>query len=166
MCTSCELHQDGQLEPKAVPTELPGKVTKISGRVAREVVAEGEEAVQMAWLTVPIGHADEPALAVMDRLLDDAKVGLLNTELELTQKLPEAGSFSSNLHEAGYFGVRGRARAGQTPAEIESLIMGVLSNGANLLGISSFTQQIVIGVVIVLAVTFDEFQRRRLEAAA
>jgi ribose transport system permease protein len=49
---------------------------------------------------------------------------------------------------------------------IGSLIMGVLSNGANLLGISSFTQQIVIGAVIVLAVTFDEFQRRRLETTA
>jgi ribose transport system permease protein len=49
---------------------------------------------------------------------------------------------------------------------IGSLIMGVLANGANLLGISSFTQQIVIGAVIVLAVTFDEFQRRRLESAA
>lgn len=48
---------------------------------------------------------------------------------------------------------------------IGSLIMGVLANGANLLGISSFTQQIVIGAVIVLAVTFDEFQRRRMESA-
>ena len=49
---------------------------------------------------------------------------------------------------------------------IGALIMGVLSNGANLLGIPSFTQQIIIGAVIVLAVTFDEFQRRRLETAA
>jgi ribose transport system permease protein len=48
---------------------------------------------------------------------------------------------------------------------IGSLIMGVLANGANLLGISSFTQQVIIGAVIVLAVTFDEFQRRRLETA-
>jgi ribose transport system permease protein len=49
---------------------------------------------------------------------------------------------------------------------IGSLIMGVLANGANLLGISSFAQQVVIGAVIVLAVTFDEFQRRRMEAAS
>ena len=48
---------------------------------------------------------------------------------------------------------------------IGALIMGVLSNGANLLGITAFTQQIVVGAVIVLAVTFDEFQRRRLETA-
>jgi ribose transport system permease protein len=47
---------------------------------------------------------------------------------------------------------------------VGALIMGVLANGANLLGISSFLQQVVIGAVIVLAVTVDEFQRRRLEA--
>jgi ribose transport system permease protein len=49
---------------------------------------------------------------------------------------------------------------------IGALIMGVLANGSNLLGISSFAQQVVIGAVIVLAVTFDEFQRRRLEATS
>ncbi len=48
---------------------------------------------------------------------------------------------------------------------IGSLIMGVLANGGNLLQISPFIQKIVIGAVIVLAVTFDEFQRRRLEQA-
>jgi len=47
---------------------------------------------------------------------------------------------------------------------IGSLIMGVLANGGNLLQISAFIQKTVIGAVIVLAVTFDEFQRRRLEA--
>ena len=46
---------------------------------------------------------------------------------------------------------------------IGSLIMGVLANGANLLGISPFIQKIVIGTVIVMAVTFDEFQRRKFE---
>ncbi len=45
---------------------------------------------------------------------------------------------------------------------IGSFIMGLLGNGCNLLGISPFLQQIIIGSVIVLAVTFDEFQRRRM----
>jgi len=48
---------------------------------------------------------------------------------------------------------------------VGALIMGVLANGANLIGISSFAQQVVIGAVIVMAVTFDEFQRRRFEEA-
>ncbi len=47
---------------------------------------------------------------------------------------------------------------------IGSLIMGVLANGGNLLQISPFIQKTVIGAVIVLAVTFDEFQRRRMES--
>ncbi|NBO63954.1 MAG: ABC transporter permease [Acidobacteria bacterium] len=48
---------------------------------------------------------------------------------------------------------------------IGSLIMGVLANGGNLLQISPFIQKIVIGAVIILAVTFDEYQRRRLDNA-
>ena len=44
---------------------------------------------------------------------------------------------------------------------VGSLIMGLLSNGCNLLGISPFMQQVIIGTVIVMAVSFDEFQKRR-----
>jgi len=38
---------------------------------------------------------------------------------------------------------------------VGALIMGVLRNGLNLLGVSSFLQQIVIGAVIVIAVLVD-----------
>ena len=38
---------------------------------------------------------------------------------------------------------------------IGALIMGVLRNGLNLLGISSFLQQVVIGMVIIAAVLVD-----------
>ena len=38
---------------------------------------------------------------------------------------------------------------------IGALIMGVLRNGLNLLGVSSFVQQVVIGAVIILAVLID-----------
>lgn len=48
---------------------------------------------------------------------------------------------------------------------IGSLIMGVLANGGNLLQISPFIQRIIIGAVIVLAVTFDEYQRKRFESS-
>ncbi len=44
---------------------------------------------------------------------------------------------------------------------VGSFIMGILSNGSNLLGISPFVQQIVIGIVIILAVTVDNYQRMR-----
>ncbi len=40
------------------------------------------------------------------------------------------------------------------------LIIGVLRNGLNLLGVSPFTQQVVIGVVIALAVAAEAFRKR------
>src|SRR5262249_19147636 len=44
---------------------------------------------------------------------------------------------------------------------VGALIMGVLRNGLNLLGVSSFLQQIVIGTVIVVAVLLDTVLKRR-----
>jgi len=43
---------------------------------------------------------------------------------------------------------------------IGALIMGVVRNGLNLLGISSFIQQLVIGAVIILAVLMDTVFRQ------
>ena len=43
---------------------------------------------------------------------------------------------------------------------VGALIMGVLRNGLNLLGVSSFLQQIVIGVVIIGAVLIDSALKR------
>lgn len=43
---------------------------------------------------------------------------------------------------------------------IGALIMGVLRNGLNLLGVSSFVQQVVIGAVIILAVLLDTAFKR------
>jgi len=45
---------------------------------------------------------------------------------------------------------------------IGALIMGLLSNGSDLLGISPYVQQAVIGGVIILAVTVDEFRKRQI----
>jgi ribose transport system permease protein len=44
---------------------------------------------------------------------------------------------------------------------IGALIMGVLRNGLNLLNVSSFLQQVVIGVVIIGAVLVDMGLKRR-----
>jgi ribose transport system permease protein len=47
---------------------------------------------------------------------------------------------------------------------VGALIMGVLRNGLNLLGVSSFLQQVVIGVVIVVAVLVDTAIKSRKAA--
>jgi ribose/xylose/arabinose/galactoside ABC-type transport system permease subunit len=44
---------------------------------------------------------------------------------------------------------------------VGALIMGVLQNGLNLMAVSSFYQQILIGVVLVLAVWLDQVNQGR-----
>jgi len=42
-----------------------------------------------------------------------------------------------------------------------AFLMGLISNGSNLLGVSPFWQQVLIGTIIVLAVAVDELRKRR-----
>ncbi len=44
---------------------------------------------------------------------------------------------------------------------VGALIMGLLANGSDLLGISPYLQQAIIGAVIILAVTVDEVRKRK-----
>jgi inositol transport system permease protein len=48
---------------------------------------------------------------------------------------------------------------------VGSLLIGVLLNGLVILNVSSYIQQIIIGVIIVLAVAFDTFAKSRRRAA-
>lgn len=44
---------------------------------------------------------------------------------------------------------------------VGAFIIGVLSNGLNLLGVSSYYQQVIKGTVFILAVMLDLFTKRR-----
>ena len=44
---------------------------------------------------------------------------------------------------------------------IGAFIIGVLRNGLNMLGVQGFVQQILIGLVIIVAVSVDQLRNRR-----
>ena len=52
-----------------------------------------------------------------------------------------------------------------TGAMVGGLIMGVMSNGMQLMGVDQSVQQVVKGVVLLLAVAFDIYNKRRAGAA-
>lgn len=146
----------GRLEPAPLASVEPGSLAKIDRRVQTEIVAEGEQEVLLAWQTVPITHADEPALTVMDWLMDNSASGLLNVELELSQKVPDASSGASFLREAGWFQVRAQLREGQTHEEVEKLLLGVVEK----LRRGEFTQAEIDAIVL----NQDISDKRQLEA--
>ena len=117
----------GKLEPRPIASAAEAALPQLSGRVAHEIIAEGEQSVSMAWRSVEVTHADEPAMVVADWLMDNSSSGLLNLELELTQKVQDAGSWASHLNDAGYFGVQATLQQDQTHAEVEQLLLGVVA---------------------------------------
>ncbi|MEM9461233.1 MAG: insulinase family protein [Myxococcota bacterium] len=117
----------GRLEPRALPERPQGDLTGPQRRVEVPFLADGTRGVQLAWRTIPATDADVPALIVLDRLLDSARSGLLNVDLELPGKLPAAGSYVTHRAEAGHLAVWALARDDQPLDEVETLLRGVVA---------------------------------------
>ena len=45
---------------------------------------------------------------------------------------------------------------------IGAFVIGLLSNGSDLLGVNPYWQEVLIGIVIIGAVSFDELRKRKL----
>ncbi len=113
--------------PGQLPPPPAGRLDGPVGRVERVITAEGEQSVTLAWRTIPIGHADEPALAVLAELIDNDVSGLLNVDLLLSGLLPDAESHGEQLVEAGYHALTGVARDDQSLADVERLLHAVVA---------------------------------------
>ena len=116
----------GGLTPRPVEPPAAAETSRIEKRIARQVVAEGEESVYIAWPTVPVLHPDQAAIEVMDMLVDNARTGLINVHLLLSQELPDAGSGPEFLNEAGFWFMTGTAREGQSVADVEKKLMSIV----------------------------------------
>lgn len=134
----------GDMPARKLPETLHGELRPLSGKRQLDMTANGESAVYMAWQTVATGHRDEAALEAMDLLMDNAASGLINVELVLSQRLPDAGSFARNLREAGMWLLYGTARQGQDLAEVEGLLRGVIGK----LKAGDFTQADLDAIVL------------------
>lgn len=114
-------------QPASLAAPAPGDLGGPRGRVVRELVADGEQSVTLAFRTVPIGHPDEPALRVLERVLGDPVGGLVAARLLLPQRLPDAEVYAALMREGGYLSLTGVAREGQSLADVERLLRDVLA---------------------------------------
>lgn len=116
-----------RLQPRPVPTPAPGQISAPTERVAVEVLAPGTESISVSYVAPAVGHADEPAVAVLDRLMKDGAFGLLELELGLPQKVADVGCWYWSLNEAGVFTIEAEAKRGQSLDEVEALVRGVVT---------------------------------------
>ena len=98
------------------------------------------------------------------KALEDAEAAMRSSQARLNSAQPIAGMmYELDAIAAAVIG--GTSLMGGEGSLfgtlVGALIMGVLRNGLNLLGVSSFLQQIVIGGVIVGAVLVDTLLKRQ-----
>jgi predicted Zn-dependent peptidase len=136
--------QLGGWDPKPLSKPEPGALPALEGRSETTVDAEGENAVTVAWHTVGVNHADQPALEVMDWLMSAGGAGIIDVDLVLSQKLPRAGSNGTHYLEAGHWEIQGTAREGQTHADVEALLLGTVDK----LKSGAFTQDDIDAIVL------------------
>ncbi|HEY0193347.1 MAG TPA: insulinase family protein, partial [Kofleriaceae bacterium] len=104
----------------------PGAPPRLVGRSQIDVTVPAHEGVLIGWPLVPATHPDRAAIEVMDRLVLDGASGIVQRELLLPQKVATAGSNPTLLRDAGFWELYADALAGQTPAELEQLLHGVV----------------------------------------
>jgi len=84
--------------------------------------------------------------------------GRLNSANALMAEGTELQSISAVvIGGANLFGVQG----GVFGSLIGAFIMGLLGNGLNLLNVSAFRQRVIMGLIIIIVVVFDQWRIRR-----
>jgi ribose transport system permease protein len=127
----------------------------------RYVYAVGSNPESARLAGVPVTRVLVSVYAIAGLL---AAVGGVLFTSRLNAGIPTAGTgYELNaiaacvIGGASLFGAKG----GAFGAAAGALIVGTLNNGGNLLAINSFYLQIIIGVLILVAVAFDQWQGRR-----
>lgn len=99
---------------------MPAPITE---KKSVTITYPGQENVILGFDTAPNKHEDEPALKLIDMILDNANAGLINLNLNQQQRVAQAGSFPYIRNDAGSQFLYGAPKEGQTLEEVEALLL-------------------------------------------
>lgn len=148
----------------AVATVLLGWVVLHYGRLGRSALAVGgnREAARVSGINVDrtkIGvYAFCGFTAGIGGLVLTGRLNSANALMGEGMELQSIGAVV--LGGTNLFGGEGTV----VGTAVGALIMGVLGNGLNLLNVSAFWQRVIMGLVIITVVVFDQWRRRRFGA--
>ncbi len=132
-----------------------------STKLGRYTYAIGSNESAAVYAGIPVGRYKIAIYAICGLLTGLA--GMIETSRLMTGQ-PTAGT-SYELQVIAAVVIGGGSLAGGEGTVIGTLIgafiMGLLSNGSDLLGVNPYWQQVIIGAIIILAVALDEARKRR-----
>jgi predicted Zn-dependent peptidase len=112
----------GPVEPQPVRT---GEAEQ---QAEKRMIAHAETTpqVRIRYHSVADGHVDEPALLVLGQILSGRTGRLFRSLVEEQEVATSASASQSGLKYAGYFELRGVAKQGHTPEEVEQALYAEL----------------------------------------
>jgi predicted Zn-dependent peptidase len=119
----------GRLErsPREVPTVRTLEVPQLAPK--RMVAsAETKPQVSIRWHTVADGHRDEPALVILQDILNGRTGRLFKTLVEQKRVATSARAGQTGRKYEGYFSITGVAADGKTPEEVEKELLAVVES--------------------------------------
>ncbi len=132
-----------------------------STKLGRYTYAIGSNEAAAVYAGIPVGRYKVAIYALCGLLTGLA--GMIETSRLMTGQ-PTAG-VSYELQVIAAVVIGGGSLSGGEGTVIGTLIgafiMGLLSNGSDLLGVNPYWQQVIIGGIIILAVALDEARKRR-----
>ncbi len=135
-----------------------------STRLGRYTYAIGSNEAAAVYAGIPVGRYKVAIYAICGLMTGLA--GMIETSRLMTGQ-PTAG-VTYELQVIAAVVIGGGSLAGGEGTVIGTLIgafiMGLLSNGSDLLGITPYWQQVIIGAIIILAVALDEARKRRFSS--
>ena len=136
-----------------------------STKLGRYTYAIGSNKAAAVYAGIPVGPYTVAVYAISGLLTGLA--AMIETSRLMTGQ-PTAGQ-SYELQVIAAVVIGGGSLTGGEGSVIGTLIgafiMGLLSNGSDLLGINPYLQQAIIGAIIILAVALDEARKRKFSAS-
>lgn len=113
----------GTMKSTPPPVFVVSELTPLTGNVVKTVTGPDAEWLDMAYRWPGASHPDIPALKMVDLLLSNNKVGLLDINLNQSQKVLSARSTQVILADHCYNELTGWALPGQTLEQVRDLIL-------------------------------------------
>lgn len=148
----------GSLQRKNLPDLPKWKEPKRNGVDEVEVFYPGEEYVLLAFPTEASTHKKTEALQLLDMILDNSTAGLINLNLNQTQRVRNAGAYTTSHGLSNDLGAQylwGIPKEGQTLEDVRTLLLEQLE----ILKRGGFDEWLIPAIVT----DFEKSWKRQLE---
>ena len=113
----------GSMPRKEVPKFIPPVESPINEPVVKEVIGPDAETVAFGFRFAGVGTKEADMVTLIDKILYNSKAGLIDLNLNQSQKVLDASSFNYGMKDYSIHIFSGDAKQGQSLEEVKNLLL-------------------------------------------